>query len=230
MREIIDIDAEGRLQLSFVLQPCGNYRTLPKLGIQLGIDSACHEVEWWGNFYETYPDRQEALWQGHNATTPNEVCGEMHVVPQESGNRTAFWTSFALADKRLNFCSANEERINFSMRQYDDSVITAARRVKDLTKADHYIVNIDARQAGLGTATCGPGVREAYRISGDSIQRFRLVMVPTQVSNIAKISLPYCTTDGWPLPATMPTAGQASTAVTASSSISNSASPPPSTK
>ena len=183
MREIIDIDAEGRLQLSFVLQPCGNYRTLPKLGIQLGIDSACHEVEWWGNFYETYPDRQEALWQGHNATTPNEVCGEMHVVPQESGNRTAFWTSFALADKRLNFCSANEERINFSMRQYDDSVITAARRVKDLTKADHYIVNIDARQAGLGTATCGPGVREAYRISGDSIQRFRLVMVPTLESD-----------------------------------------------
>lgn len=183
LREILDVDAEGRLQLSYALQPGGNYRTLPKLGIQLGIDSACHEVEWWGNFYESYPDRQAAQWQGHNATTPDEVCGELHVVPQESGNRTAYWTSFALADKRLNFCSANQKPINFSIRQYEDSVMTAARRIKDLTKADHYIVNIDARQAGLGTATCGPGVRKPYRISGDSIQRFRLVMVPTQESD-----------------------------------------------
>ena len=187
MREIIDVDAEGRMQLSFALQSGGDYRTLPKLGIQLGIDSACHEVEWWGNFYESYPDRQEAQWQGHNATTPDEVCGELHVVPQESGNRTAFWTSFALADKRLNFCSANERRINFSMRQYEDSVMTAARRIKDLTKADHYIVNIDARQAGLGTATCGPGVREPYRINGDSTQYFRIVMIPSQEGDMVNL-------------------------------------------
>ena len=59
LREILDVDAEGRLQLSYALQPGGNYRTLPKLGIQLGIDSACHEVEWWGNFYESYPDRRQ---------------------------------------------------------------------------------------------------------------------------------------------------------------------------
>ena len=104
-------------------------------------------------------------------------------MPQESGNRTAYWTSFALADKRLNFCSANQKPINFSIRQYEDSVMTAARRIKDLTKADHYIVNIDARQAGLGTATCGPGVRKPYRISGDSVQRFRLVMVPSMLDD-----------------------------------------------
>ena len=187
LREIVDVDAEGRLQLSFALEPCGNYRTLPKLGIQLGIDSACHEVEWWGNFCETYPDRHEALWQGHNISTPNEVCGELHAVPQESGNRTAFWTSFAIADKKINFCTANGKCINFGMRQYEDSVVTSARRIKDLVKADHYIVNIDARQAGLGTATCGPGVREAYRISGDSVQRFRLVMVPTLESDTINI-------------------------------------------
>jgi hypothetical protein len=187
LREIVEVDAEGRMQMSFMLQPRGNFRTLPRLGIELGTDSTCSEVQWWGNFYESYPDRQEAQWQGHNATTPDEVCGELHVVPQESGNRTAFWTSFALADKRLNFCSANERRINFSMRQYEDSVMTAARRIKDLTKADHYIVNIDARQAGLGTATCGPGVREPYRINGDSTQYFRIVMIPSQEGDMVNL-------------------------------------------
>lgn len=183
LREIIDIDAEGRLRVSFALQPYGKYRTFPKLGVQLGIDSACHEIEWWGNYYETYPDRQAAQWQGHNTATPDDVCGELHVVPQESGNRTAYWTSFAIADKRLNFCSPDERQINFSLRQYEDSTMTAARRIKHLTPADHYTVNIDTRQAGLGSATCGPGVRTPYRISGDSIQYFSMVMVPSKESD-----------------------------------------------
>ena len=183
MREIIEVDAEGRLQLSYMVMPRGNFRTLPRLGIQLGIDSGCSQVQWWGNFYETYPDRREAQWQGLNTSTPDEVCGELHVVPQESGNRSAYWTSLAVGDKRMSFCSAEGRPIGFSLRRYDDSTMTAARRTKDLTTSDRYIVNIDSRQAGLGTATCGPGVRERYRISGDSVQRFRLVMVPSMLDD-----------------------------------------------
>ena len=183
MREIVEVDAEGRMQLSFALHGRGNYRTLPKLGLQLGVDSSCHQVGWWGNYYETYPDRNEASWLGHHIASPNEVCGELHVVPQESGNRTAYWNAFAIGDKQLCFCTADENPINFSIRQYDDSVMTAARRINELTKADHYIVNIDARQAGLGTATCGPGTSKRYRIDGDSVQRFRLVVVPAEQSD-----------------------------------------------
>lgn len=183
MREIVDVDAQGRVQLSFAVASKGNYRTLPKLGVQLGLDSSCNEVRWWGNFYETYPDRKEAKWQGLNTSHPQEICGEMHVVPQESGNRSAYWTSLQTGNSWLNFCSADEHPIYFSLHQYEDSVTTDARRIKDLVKTDHYIVNIDARQSGLGTATCGPGVRKQYRISGDSIQRFRLVMLPSQVGD-----------------------------------------------
>ncbi|MBO4599154.1 MAG: hypothetical protein J5641_00280, partial [Bacteroidales bacterium] len=183
MREIIEVDAEGRMQLSYALQPRGNYRTLPKLGIQLTLDTTCRQVQWWGNYYETYPDRNEASWNGHHTASLKEVCGETHVVPQESGNRTAYWTSFALGDKRLSFCTADEKPLNFSIRQYDDSVLTAARRIKDLHPADHFTINVDARQAGLGTATCGPGVRPRYRINADSIQRFRLVVVPSTDSD-----------------------------------------------
>lgn len=179
LHEIVGVDAQGRMMMSYALMPRGNYRTLPKLGVQLGIDTSCQQVEWWGNFYETYPDRNESRWQGHTIAPTKELMGEMHVVPQESGNRKAYWTSFELGDKRLSFCTANEDEIYFSMHEYTDSSITAAHRINDLRKADHYTVNIDARQAGLGTATCGPGVRKQYRISGDSVQRYSIVMVPS---------------------------------------------------
>ena len=179
LKEIVEIDAEGRVQLSYMLMPRGCFRTLPKLGIQMGIDTSCSQLQWWGNLYETYPDRQAASWSGHHSMTPQEACGELHVVPQESGNRTAYWTSLTLGDKKLSFCTSDEQRLNFSIRQYDDSVITHARRINQLHKADHYIFNVDARQAGLGTATCGPSVARRYTISGDSTQRFRFVMIPS---------------------------------------------------
>ena len=183
LREVVAVDAEGRMQLSFVAMPRGNFRTLPRLGIQLGVDSALDHVDWWGNFYETYPDRSEARWEGFNRARVDEVCGERHVVPQESGNRSAYWVSLPLGRHRLSFCSANGERIGFGIRRFDDSTITSARRIKDLTAADHLIVNIDARQAGLGTATCGPGVAPRFRIDGDSIQRFGIVVVPSLLAD-----------------------------------------------
>ncbi len=179
MKEVVEVDAEGRMQLGYLLMPRGGYRTFPKLGVQLGVDSSCRQVQWWGNLYETYPDRQSALRLGRHAMTPAEACGELHVVPQESGNRTAFWTTLNLGSHRLSFCTADENPLNFSLRRYDDSVVTHARRINNLYPADHYILNVDARQAGLGTASCGPGVQRAYVISGDSVLRFRFVVVPS---------------------------------------------------
>ena len=183
LREIVDVDIEGRIQMSFQLQPRGNYRTLPRLGITMGIDSSCQQVEWWGNYYETYPDRQAVQWLGHNIDNPETVCGELHVVPQESGNRMAYWTSLQLGDKQLSICSADEHPFGFSLSAYSDSNVTAARRIKDLRRDDHYTLHADVRQAGLGTATCGPGVRPRYRISGDSTHRWRFVIVPSSISD-----------------------------------------------
>ncbi len=194
LTETIEVDADGYMQLGYRLASAGSYRLLPRLGIQLGMDSNCSQVQWWGNALETYPDRQTASWTGLRTLSPDKACGELHVVPQESGNHTAHWVTFTLGDKRLSFCSATEKPLNFSVRQYDDSVMTRARRIKDLYPADHYVVNIDARQAGLGTATCGPGVDKRYTISADSVQRFRFSIIPSLAADSINLWR-YC--DGW---------------------------------
>ena len=194
LTETVEVDAEGRMQLGYRLAPAGSYRTLPRLGIQLGLDSKCSQVQWWGNAIETYPDRQTATWTGCHTQPTDKACGELHVVPQESGNRSAHWVTFTLGDKRLSFCSATEKPLNFSLRQYDDSVMYRARRIKDLQPTDHYVVNIDTRQAGLGTATCGPGVNKRYTISADSVQRFRFTLVPSLATDSINL-WQYC--DDW---------------------------------
>ena len=71
--------------------------------------------------------------------------------------------------------------LNFSVRCWSDSTLTAARRWRGLTPEGFYTVSIDHRQAGLGTATCGHGTARRHQLSGDSTYYYRFVAVPGDV-------------------------------------------------
>ena len=180
VKEIIKIDASGAVQLHYLVMPMGHYRTLPKLGLQLGLDTN-FAVGFYGNIHETYPDRRAAQRVSCWYKSLESLAGRQYVVPQEQGNHEAQWVSFVRGDVGLAFLSPEDQGwLNFSVRRQEDSVLTAARRWCEVRDADHYIVNVDYRQAGLGTATCGPGVAERHLINGDSTYYFRFLMVPTR--------------------------------------------------
>ena len=54
------------------------------------------------------------------------------------------------------------EPFNFSIYNYDDDNLSAARRINQLNFTDFLTINVDYKQAPIGTATCGPGVDEKY--------------------------------------------------------------------
>ncbi|MBR4229363.1 MAG: hypothetical protein IKR83_01480 [Bacteroidales bacterium] len=179
VKQIIGIDAEGAVQLHYLVMPMGQFHTLPKLGIQMGLDTN-FAAGFYGNIHETYPDRRTAQRVSTWYKSLKSLAERQYVVPQEQGNHEAQWVSFVRGGIGLAFLSPDDQGwLNFSVRRQEDSVLTAARRWCDVEDADHYIVNIDYRQAGLGTASCGPGVAEKYQINGDSTYYFRFLMIPT---------------------------------------------------
>ena len=121
-----------------------------------------------------------------------ELSAPQYVVPQEQGNREAVWVRFSGAgsdgDVPLTFMSP-DTLLGFSVRRWSDSTLTAARRWRGMVPEDCYTVSIDHRQAGLGTATCGPGVAERYQISGDSTYCYRFVLVPGDVERVCPFAL-----------------------------------------
>ncbi len=187
VKQTVEADNEGRLQLSYMVVPGGQYSTLPKVGVQFGLDTAYTSCLFRGNLYETYPDRRAAQRRGSWYMETAEMAAPQYVVPQEQGNREAVWVRFATdgSDGRpaLTFMSP-DTLLNFSVRRYSDSVLTAARRWRGMTPDTRYTVSIDHRQAGLGTATCGPGTAPRYQISGDSTYCYRFVVVPGDVERI----------------------------------------------
>ena len=184
VRQTVEADNEGRLQLSYMVVPGGQYRTLPKVGVQFGLDTVYEACLFRGNLHETYPDRREAQRCGTWYMDMAEMAAPQYVVPQEQGNREALWVRFSgdVSDgKPALTLMSPDTLLGFSVRRYNDSVLTAAHRWCGLQPDPRYTVSIDHRQAGLGTATCGPGTAVRHQISGDSTYCYRFVLVPGDV-------------------------------------------------
>ena len=181
LNEIVEIDNQGVVQLDYAFNPNGAFRTLPKMGIQMGIDTAFSTVTFNGNRYETYPDRQQATQFATHTLPTRCITGETHIVPQETGNRQAEYFTLSATDGRsISITSPTPNTpINFSIRHFDDSTITHATRMNQLQYSNHYTLSVDHLQAGVGTATCGPGVRRAYQISGDSVYTYSFIIFPS---------------------------------------------------
>lgn len=189
LKEIVEVDADGVMQVSFQLVPGGSYRSLPKMGVQFGLDQSYAQTRYYGNRYETYPDRRRAQHVAEHNCPTSQLLPMHYVVPQEGGNHEALWVTFQNGRNRLLVCG--DEPMNFTVREYEDRMLTKASRINHLQKAGYYVVSVDHKQAGLGTATCGPGVRSSYVISGDSVYRYRFTFVPQTVAVAAK-PLAYC--------------------------------------
>ena len=187
VKQVLQVAADGRMQLSYLVAPDGHFRTLPKVGLQFGLDTAYNACTFFGNIHETYPDRR-AAWRvsrWYKATT--DLAMPQYVVPQEQGNREARWVRFTGGPAPLTVISPEGQQwLNFSVRRWNDTIVTAARRWNQVGAPDpYYTVSIDYRVAPLGTATCGPGVEERYTISGDSTYAYRFILDPvrTDVEN-----------------------------------------------
>jgi len=179
VKQVLQVAADGRMQLSYLVSADGQFRTLPKLGVQFGIDTSFSAAAFFGNIYETYPDRRAAQRVSRWYKSLAELSVPQYVVPEEQGNREAQWVRFVGDSSHLTVISPEGQgRLNFSVRRWNDNTLTAARRWPDVQADPYYTVSVDYRVAPLGTATCGPGVAERYTISGDSTYTYRFIFDP----------------------------------------------------
>ena len=196
VREVVEVADDGAMQISVRLQGEGVFPTFARVGLQGKLPNEFVDVTWLGYDAERYPDRRTAgkygLWYYYNWRNATEY----HAVPQEEGNREAVRLFIVNPQKQkaMQFTIDNSTLLNFSIHEYEDSVVAAYDRWWKMPAPDdkYSIINLDSRIAGLGTATCGPGVREKYRLSGDSTYTFRFTLTPLDWRSIAADTMPNC--------------------------------------
>ena len=162
------IDGEGNVSITNRVEPMETVTSLPKIGMQFRVPWGYKKVSYFGKDTENYPDRNASGKMGLYQVDAMDLF-EQHVVPQDNGNHAETrW--FALMDNgdmvrdesQIGLFITMFEPFNFSIYNYDDDNLSAARRINQLNFTDFLTINVDYKQAPIGTATCGPGVDEKY--------------------------------------------------------------------
>ena len=164
--QLYEVDGDGNVVVTINVQPSNEVATFPKIGTQLRIPLKYNNVVYFGKDTENYPDRDRAGRVGVYGMKASDFF-EMHEEPQESGNRSDVRWLAVISDTGNGLFVSGKEHLNISIYNYSDKDLTMAERINQIKPADYWTLNIDYKQAPLGTATCGPGALDKYLIKND---------------------------------------------------------------
>ena len=162
------VDTEGRLLHRHRFDVPEQLADLPRVGVRAVLPERFRRVRWFGRGpHENYPDRAGSAVLGIWEADPDE---QPYLVPQEFGLRTdCRWIEFVDPE------TGDELRIetlgapfHASATHHTAEALFAAADATTLERSPGLVVHLDAAHRGLGTASCGPDVRPAYRVGAGS--------------------------------------------------------------
>src|ERR1700730_5958982 len=158
------ISPDGRIQADNIFTIDKAIPDLPRLGVVLFLKPGFEKLKWFGRGpFENYSDRRRAALVDLYESTVTEQYVP-YIMPQEHGNHTDVrWLSLARKSEGLLVEDAGAMEISVS--HYTAQDLDAAYHTYDLHPRPEVILNLDFRQRGLGTESCGPGTLEQYKIT-----------------------------------------------------------------
>lgn len=136
---------------------------LPRIGLQMRVNKDLENVKYKGRGPgESYPDTKEANLFGIYENTVDGLFTN-YVKPQENGNRSdTSWVSLR-NDRGMSLMAIADDKFNFSASYYEDTDLEYAKHTIDLEKRDYIVFNIDYKQNGVGTNSCGQWQLDKHR-------------------------------------------------------------------
>ena len=159
------LNRDGPMKVQTTFEPDTSLvKSMARLGITFEMKDTYENVTYLGRGeHETYTDRNQSGKIGVYKTTPERMF-HYYVVPQSTGNRTDVrWMQ--LTDEHGKGCWIEANSFfQFSTVPFSDVILEKARHINELKRDGKITIHLDAEQAGVGTATCGPGVLPSYLV------------------------------------------------------------------
>ncbi|WP_320997316.1 glycoside hydrolase family 2 TIM barrel-domain containing protein [Bacteroides nordii] len=162
---IYALNRDGSMKVQTTFEPDTSLvKSMARLGVTFEMKDTYENVTYLGRGeHETYTDRNQSGKIGIYKTTPERMF-HYYVVPQSTGNRTDVrWLQ--LTDEHGKGCWIEANSFfQFSTVPFSDVILEKARHINELKRDGKITIHLDAEQAGVGTATCGPGVLPSYLV------------------------------------------------------------------
>ena len=137
---------------------------LPKIGTESHLPAALHRVIWRGyGPGECYCDSREAQADGVWRQEAVDM-GFGYSCPQENANRTGVRWVVLAGDEGQGLAVAASRPIDLAVRPYSDEQLREAKHSCELEPdAGRLYVQLDYRNSGLGSGSCGPSALAQYK-------------------------------------------------------------------
>jgi beta-galactosidase len=133
-----------------------------RIGLELVLDESTSTVSWFGQGpHQSYPDTGQGTRMGW-FSLPLAQMDVDYVRPQESGARSGVRS--AALGLGSGVLEVSGDAFALTVRPYGMKVLDAADHRPDLEADGRTYLYLDHALRGVGTAACGPGVLEQYRL------------------------------------------------------------------
>ena len=107
---------------------------------------------------------------GRYESTAKKEYGDGYIKPQETGRH--YCSSEVALENGVSVFA--EKPFSFSVLPYSTKQLKSAAHDFELPVSDGVYVNLDLAMSGIGTASCGPELRQEYRAAKEGAITFRL--------------------------------------------------------
>ncbi|CCQ44442.1 beta-galactosidase [Pseudarthrobacter siccitolerans] len=153
------------LELTLTVAPEGEWTLpLPRLGLRMALPAHLDQISWYGlGPNEAYADSHKAARVGSFRSTV-DALQTPYVFPQENGSRlgTRMLTITDTHGRGLRVTGG--DHFSFTARKWTSEELEAAQHTTDLKEGDNVWLNLDYAQNGIGSGSCGPGVRPEHQL------------------------------------------------------------------
>jgi len=172
------VRCQGEILVDVAGEPEGEWpEMIPRIGVQAALPKELDHITWYGlGPGESYVDSCQAQRVGVWEASIDDLYTP-YIFPQENGNRHhTEWATF-VDERGRGLLVAGLPVFDFSAHRFTTQDLDRARHTCDLVPRDWITLNLDAKQCGLGSASCGPGPLPQYRLRAEPF-RFRVRLIP----------------------------------------------------
>ncbi len=167
------VSSQGGIEFRFKALFNENHRNLPflpRFGVQFDMPEGNEMLKYFGRGpYESYVDKRNASKMGLFECKVGDHF-EHYVRPQENMAHTdTEWMSVSSIDRFGIIAIASEKGFSFNCSHFSPEYLSSVNHDFELVPSKKTTVNIDYRQSGIGSNSCGPALREQYRLAEENM-------------------------------------------------------------
>nr|WP_314022655.1 glycoside hydrolase family 2 TIM barrel-domain containing protein [uncultured Haemophilus sp.] len=158
------IEQNGVLQINIHAEKQPHLPFLPRFGLRFFLNQGFNQVEYVGyGPTESYLDKHHATALGRYKTTP-ESNHVPYLKPQENGSHYGC-TEVKVVNSADCFTVQSHTTFSMNVSPYSQDELGSKKHQYDLEKSGSTILCVDYKMSGVGSNSCGPALKEQYRLS-----------------------------------------------------------------